>query len=101
MVLDRLGNPTENIPMLSQQRADSACLSLSDFVNANADYIGAFCCGASYESVLIQRLFRATGRQQLANTFKTVCDKIVEECSAATFNNIRQHFWGFLDCASH
>ncbi|XXN13695.1 MAG: methionine synthase [Candidatus Hodgkinia cicadicola] len=97
MVLNKRNNPIENIPTLSQQHRGSACLSLSDFVNAERDYIGAFCCSISYESVLIQRLFKTTGRQQLANVFKTLCDKIIEQCSNRVFNNIRQHFWGFLD----
>ncbi|AIC63895.1 B12-dependent methionine synthase [Candidatus Hodgkinia cicadicola] len=97
MVLNKQNNPIESIPTLSQQHRGSACLSLSDFVGAERDYVGAFCCSISYEAVLIQRLFKTTGRQQLANVFKTLCDKIIEQCSNCVFNNIRQHFWGFLD----
>ncbi|AHL31045.1 MAG: putative B12-dependent methionine synthase [Candidatus Hodgkinia cicadicola] len=97
MVLNEQNKPIENIPMLSQQHRNSECLSLSDFVNAERDYVSALSCSVSYESVLIQRLFKTTGKQQLANVLKALCDKITEQCTSCVFSNIRQHFWGFLD----
>ncbi|XXM90166.1 methionine synthase [Candidatus Hodgkinia cicadicola] len=100
VILDSKNNLIERLPMLSQQHTDSEYLSLSDFVNTDADHIGAFCCSASYESVLVQRFLKHIGKQQLANALKTLCDRLVEECSTYMFNSIKQHTWGFLDKSS-
>ncbi|ATY93472.1 Methionine synthase [Candidatus Hodgkinia cicadicola] len=97
LILDKINNPVDKLPTLSQQHTDSEYLSLGDFISNKLDYISTFCCSISYESVLIQKFFKKIGRQHLANVFKSICDKTVEECSTLIFNNVRHHFWGFLD----
>ncbi|XXN19770.1 MAG: methionine synthase [Candidatus Hodgkinia cicadicola] len=100
LILDRQNNPVDKLSTLTQQHTDSEFLSLDSFINAKLDYISAFCCSVSFESILIQRFLKKAGKQQLANALKLICDRIAEECSSLIFNNVRRHFWGFLDSFS-
>ncbi|XXM93670.1 methionine synthase [Candidatus Hodgkinia cicadicola] len=100
IVLNEVCKPVCKLQMLRQQLKNSCHLSLSDFVNKSQDYVSAYCCSTGYESTLIQRHLKKTNKHHLANTFKTICDKIVEECSLQVFNNLRNYFWGFVDSSS-
>ncbi|XXN13813.1 MAG: methionine synthase [Candidatus Hodgkinia cicadicola] len=100
LILDGNNNLIDKLPTLSQQHTDSAHLSLSDFVDSDFDYVSAFCCSASYESTLIQRFLKRSGKQQLASLLKSVCDTLIEKCSSCIYNRVRAYFWGFLDNCS-
>lgn len=83
------------IPTLRQQRANSGCQSIVDFINHDGDYVGVFMAGAGW---YINDL--RIGYEKVGDTYKTLLlqslsDRLAEASSELMHYLTRKEYWGY------
>lgn len=91
------GEEVLRLPMLRQQRPGDLsdyCLSLSDFVSPQSDYVGLFCVSVSGAQSMSDE-FRKKGDDYSSILVESVSDRLVEAYSEWLHKQVRQHIWGY------
>lgn len=83
------------IPVLRQQKADSACLSVSDFICSGGDYIGVFMAGAGHYIEEERKRMLAEGENYSALLYQTLADRLAEATSEYLHWLVRTRYWGY------
>ncbi len=95
-IIVETGNGTVNIPVLRQQKpsADGFCYSLSDFLNEESDYLGAFANTVSGTEEMAAR-FEAADDLYKSILVKTLSDRLAEATAEWLHLKVRKEFWGY------
>lgn len=83
------------IPLLRQQRLDSECKSLADFINADGDYVGLFLTGAGHYIESEYKRMNAEGDYYNSLLLQTLSDRLAEASSEYMHFLTRRDYWGY------
>lgn len=91
------GGEVLRLPMLRQQRPDErrgCCLSLSDFVSPERDYVGLFCVTVK-GAWQLSDYYRGVGDDYSSILVESLSDRLAEACSEWLHQQVRRHIWGY------
>lgn len=83
------------IPVLRQQRPDSECKSLADFIMPDGDYVGVFMAGAGHYIESEYRRMNAEGDYYNSLLLQTLSDRLAEASSEYMHFLTRRDYWGY------
>ncbi|MDE6018552.1 MAG: methionine synthase [Muribaculaceae bacterium] len=83
------------IPTLRQQKSDSQCLSLADYINPKGDYVGVFTVSSGKYINSLRKEYEKKGDSYRALLIQTIADRLAEASSELMHYLVRHEYWGY------
>lgn len=83
------------IPALRQQKTDSNCCSIADFINPTGDYVGVFMVGAGKYINSLREKYEEEGNSYHALLIQSLADRLAEASSELMHYLVRKEYWGY------
>ncbi|MDE7419612.1 MAG: methionine synthase [Muribaculaceae bacterium] len=83
------------IPTLRQQKADSGCRSIADYINSEGDYVGVFMVGAGNFINCLRMRYEEEGESYKALLLQSLADRLAEASSELMHYLVRKEYWGY------
>ncbi|MDE6632183.1 MAG: methionine synthase, partial [Muribaculaceae bacterium] len=83
------------IPALRQQKRDSNCCSIADFINPSGDYVGVFMVGAGKYINALRERYEKEGDSYHALLIQSLADRLAEASSELMHYLVRKEYWGY------
>lgn len=86
---------TVRLPMLRRQTVGETCVSLSDYIAPDEDWLGVFAVTSGHDIESIIDRYKADGDDYRAILYQTVADRLVEAASELVHLRVRRELWGY------
>ncbi|MDE5850093.1 MAG: methionine synthase, partial [Muribaculaceae bacterium] len=83
------------IPVLRQQKFGSGFKSISDYVNADGDFVGVFMVGAGNYINSLRIKYEKDGDSYRALLMQSLADRLAEASSELMHYLVRKEYWGY------